>query len=386
MPVFDPRTSLRDALAAKKTRQPVVLLDAMPLSGTTRTMYEMLRRRRPRAHVIDLDIRDLLDLAASGALTEKSPFDQFVVWLDDLCPGDLVLLAAGALDLLASHATILANTNTRWCERFSSDTARFTEPARRLVSGQGAKRATVPFAMEPEARATLQARHPNVALGASIGETFTGGDVALRHYRAGATAHPDGYALAAAAADLRRAGVHQVLDESELRELWRTVADGGRRRSTFAEALRWATTAPEGASFGPLIEQERKEDPRGNDHRVGPCWTSARYLAGADDGDHGAVPRAIPDAFWKAALDLRPADAFRIGVAAHLRGRADVARDAFDRAVGDPHPAIAHAAVAARDSSTCDREAGYEPQPPPTSPVSPAVPPRSRPGVLSRRT
>lgn len=325
----DPNMSLSEVLSRLRTREPVLLADGPPLSGMTRSMWENVRQARPDARLVNRPALDIAAAAYSGAFEELSPFDTYIVWLDDLSPADLILLDDEALDIITTRAIVLANINTFWCTRLTNDTSEMTAGARKTIL-ERAERTTVPFALTPGERQRAQEAFPDLALGVSLAESLVGGDILLRHFDQGTNNCPDGHALVQAAVDARHAGIHRGLTDTELRDIFPAPGRGLVKHrpndETFAKALAWATTPPPGASL-PLLTQ-----------RAG-GRTALNYLAGAQDGMLGGPASPTPHSRWAILIDRLPrSDAFNIGVAAHLRGLPDIAEAAFRAAVkcGDP--------------------------------------------------
>lgn len=303
------------------TRHPFVLMDGQPLSGTTRTMYEAVSDIGPDAQVIVMEPADLVAAAFSGGFDDLSPYDDHVVWLDDLTPGALVLLDREALDIITVHATVLANTTTRWRDLLATDTTALTAETRSILDDI-ATSITVPFAIDNAERQRVQLAVPGVHIGTSVAASLVGADELLRRYDYALRVFPAARKLAEVAVDIRRAGVHRGMTKRELYNVYSQATTLGLAAcQEFEQAFQWVTEIPVGASMGVLMSV-------GEDR-----WSAATYLAGADDGDHGHPVRLLNESRVSVLLAELPADdAFDVAVAALLRGHRDVARKGFKRA------------------------------------------------------
>lgn len=258
--------------------------------------------------------------------------------LDDLAPADLVLLEPDILDAITTYATVLANINTDWCDRILADSSPLTASARTVLL-EYAHRVHIAFEMSPSERHSVQRQFPGVPLAASIAESLVGGQHVLRRYDEAEQANSDGHALACAAVDARRAGIHRGLLRDRLAGLFRHVRGMRRSRKAFHAALSWATEVPDGASVAVL--NARREDSGGG-------WSALGYLAAADEGHYGHPAREIPADFWTALLGtLPPNDVFHLAVAAHLRGQHHITHAALEKATSSDKPAIARYATTA---------------------------------------
>lgn len=316
------------------SRPPVVIFDGPPLAGTSHSMAVAVLRHFGNPTWINPDVTDLANIAATASTEQLRTGATLAVWLDDLTPADLVLLA-GVLDAELAHAAVFVSIGSAWCGRILADRSPITSAARTVLL-EYAVRVTLPFALSSDERRRAAQRHPELGIRDSIAEAMVGGDVLVRRYHAGQREHPNGAALVHTAVDVRRCGVNRGLTTTELARLDRRHAPD-RSDGEFAEALTWATTRPVDAAEGLLV--------RGHDEGT---WTALSYLAGADDGDHEYPSRGITDHAWAAVLDVLPArDAYQIAVAAHLRHRSDITVLALRRATTSQHPQIAAAALAA---------------------------------------
>lgn len=327
-PARDPSMAVAEVLAESRTRQPIVLVDCPPLPEVARmVMWQGVREGRPNAHVITFGAADLVAAAYAGWFDELSPYGSYVVWLDDLTPGDLMLLTPDVLDIITTYAAVAATICTRWCALFEKDTGAATADARYVMT-ELANRVSIPVAdasgWDPHSSRLL-----SPVVGVAVADSAHSGERLLTRFRFGADQHPLGHELVQVAVDARRAGIHRGFHPNELRTLLihsRTLQQRGRLtwappRNVFDAAWRWVTTPPPGVTYGLLTQRDRG-------------WTAVNYLAGAQDGDGQQPPRPISHAQWSMMLDrLPPVDAFNIGVAAHLRGLPGIADAAYRVAV-----------------------------------------------------
>ncbi|WP_328401061.1 hypothetical protein [Nocardia sp. NBC_00403] len=337
----DPIRAIGQVIDAVCGPYPVVLLDGAPLSGVSRRICEAAVNLPPDSRVIigkAAELHRIVDSLKAGEPLRGS--DLYVVVLDDLSPADLVLLGAEVLEAIIPHATVLAGINSELLERILADRSPITGAARTAVLEYG-WRISMPFAMTPLERAMIRVNHPDLKPGPSIAATMVGGEGLLERYVGADPQHRDGQLLVQAAVDARRCGVHRSLSETELYHLFaaRVDDDGSDLDERFAMALEWACTTPPHAGCGLLFRAAGEDE----------GWKVLSYLAAADDGFRRHPVRAIPDLAWPAALAaLSPADAYAIGISAHLYGRQREAVVAFQRAAAeDQGPAINTAATAA---------------------------------------
>jgi hypothetical protein len=326
-------------LAEPRAQQPIILMDCAPLPDVARTLMRRgVLQGRPSAHVIPFTAANLAGAAYAGWFHELSPYESYVVWLDDLSPGDLMLLTPDVLDIVTSYAAIAATMCARWSLLFEKDTADATADARYVLT-ELAERVTVPVTITP-GMPPEPSRSLNPAVGVAIAESARRGEQLLTRFQGSTTQHPVGQELVQAAVDARRAGVHRGLSAGELRTLLMYGRAARNRNqltwapswSAFNEALSWAAASAANDTPGLLF-------------RRGHGWSAVNYLAGAQDGDEHRQPRAIPHAQWSMLLDRLPAiDAFTIGVAAHLRGLPGIS-DAAYRVAARCHDTIVAAAA-----------------------------------------
>jgi hypothetical protein len=323
--------TLRDTIVDLRPRQSITLLDAPPLSGATRLMYEAATQKMGDHRVIQQSATELITSVRAGLLDNLPRGDRYLVWLDDLSPGDLILLANHNLEAMSRRATVLASINRHWFRLLADDTSPLTACLRSMLRLY-ITHISLKSDMSKEERRRTQAAYPNLALGSTLAESLVGGDALVRHYDSSAHAHPDGYALITTAVDARRAGVHRGFSEDEMRRMFVNTGDPKRRsNSAFPKAFSWATQIPHDATVAPLAEKAGS----GGRAAIG-------YLAAAADGNLGHPVREVPEATWAALLDVLPRnDAFQIGVAAYLRGHAQVATAAFTKAADSHNEAIA---------------------------------------------
>jgi hypothetical protein len=334
-----PDRSLREILAARTYRRPMIVLDALPLSGTTRLMIDAIREVDPDVAIIDRTPADLVAMAYAKAFDDLSPYQTYAVWLDDLCPGNLLLLDADVLDIITMHAVILASMNRSWFRRITADTSRVAATARTVLTTY-AHHLTMPFEMNSEERRRAQAEFPHVRINANLAEALVGGSVLLGRYHRGRYGCPHGHALVSLAVDARRAGVHRGLSEEELAELFqRSGTLGARSPQAFTEAMEWATLVPNDAASA-LLHPDRKGG-----------WTALPYLAAAEDGNYSHPTREIAPRTWLTMISALPStDSFHVGAGAHFYGLQEIAGAAFLRARKSPDPVIAARAVAVTGS------------------------------------
>lgn len=317
-----------------------VLFDGMPLAGTTRQMYQVVRDSQPDdVYLLNTPCPELVQMVREGQLATLPSDAPTVVWLDDLAPADLVMLDPGTVTAIARRGMLLANVKTAWVTLLAADTSPVTAPARQLLASDALQRLTVPFEIPAEQRADAQATFPHVSLGVSLGESLVGGDELVRHYDSCRDHEPDLYLLVSILIDLRRAGVHRGATSDTLRTLYNRLRGhrGRLSRRAFTALLDRACQPPEKASIGMI----------GHDERLN-TYRACAYLAGADDGDHGHPHRPITEDTWSGLIAVLPRhDAYYLGFGAHLRGHVDIAATAWERAVNSSHVVIAEHAVKA---------------------------------------
>lgn len=330
-----PARALREILAARTYRKPMIVIDALPLSGTTRLMIDAVRDTMPDVAIIDKKPADLVAMAFANAFDELSPYQSHAVWLDDLCPGNLLLLDMEVLAIITRHAVVLASMNRDWYRRITRDSSHLADTARAVLTNH-AHHLSMPFEMDHEERRHAQSAFPHVRINANLAEALVGGQILLGRYDRGRYGCPHGHVLVSLAIDARRAGVHRGLTDSELAELFRRSGTyGAKSPQAFTEALEWATLVPDGAASA-LLHPDR----RGG-------WTALPYLAAADDGYYAHGVRDLAPRTWLTLIAaLPPTDAFHVGAGAHFRGLHEVAGAAFLRAKKSPDPIIAAKAAA----------------------------------------
>ena len=330
-----PDRSVREILAAHTYRQPMIVIDALPLSGTTRLMIDAVRDTHPDAAIIDRKPADLVAMAYARDFDDLSPYQTYVVWLDDLCPGNLLLLDPEVLDIITTHAVILASMNRAWVWRIVTDTSRVAATARTVLTAY-AHYVAMPSQMDAEEQRRVQASFPHVRINTNLAEALVGGNVLVGRYDRGRYGCPHGHALVSLAIDARRAGVHRGLTVEELTELFRRSGTlGARSPQAFNEALEWATIVPNDAASA-LLHPDRKGG-----------WTALPYLAAAEDGNYGHPTREIAPRTWLTMIAaLPPTDSFHVGAGALFRRLQEIAGAAFLRARKSPDPVIAARASA----------------------------------------
>lgn len=336
-----PDRSLREILAAAHTyRQPMIVIDALPLSGTTRLMIDAIRDTYPDGAIIDRKPPDLVAMAYAKAFEDLSPYTTYVVWLDDLCPGNLLLLDPEVLDIITMHAVILASMNRGWMWRIVTDTSHVSAAARDVLKSY-ARYIAMPFAMDPADQRRAQLAFPHARISTTLAEALVGGNVLVGRYDRGRFGCPHGHVLVSLAIDARRTGIHRGLTVEELAELFRrSGTPGARSAQAFNEAMEWATIVPNGAASA-LLHPDRKGG-----------LTALPYLAAAEDGNYGHPVREIAPRTWLTMIAaLPPTDSFYVGAGAHFRGLQEIAGAAFLRARKSPDPVIAARAAALTHSA-----------------------------------
>jgi hypothetical protein len=327
-----------DELEAALGAYPFVVIVGESTAGKSRLALEAVRARLPEHRFVlpDPDDRTSM-LAARRAVAGREPC---VVWLDDLER----YLGAGGLtphvlrQIAADNAGAVVVATIRAKAR-----ARFAAPDDGADPGRYHGRDVFELAKEirldrrwspaeiRRARASTDERILTALESAGrfgIGEYLAAGPRLLAmavHAWDPEGGHTRGAALVAAAVDARRAGWHGPLPSALLERLHSHYLSsrGGvlLRPEPWESALAWATT-PVLAVSSLLVPDES----RSGHYRV------FDYLVDAEDSGPSALP--VPEETWEILLaDADAATCLDIGREADLRGRDDIARRAFGRAL-----------------------------------------------------
>lgn len=323
----------------------MVLLHGRAASGKSRAGIEAIRRLRPNdALIVPSDGPALRRLAEHGA-----DFTNVVVWLDDLerflapggldqgllhrlCPeGSRGAIVATMRDEELSHYDHAVTSNAHETTGISRNAVELIEQLRDRRRVQLKER----LSEVERTRAAGQHDHRiHSALGAEegFGEYLAAGRAMLGRWSTGdGEMFHVGQAIISAAVDCRRAGYHQPIPESTLKELYaQYLAPGWRHRADLpgtSDGIKWGCKRVLGASSCLL--------PRPNG-----MYLAADYLL--DSTKTVGTPLTdvpVPLSTWHAVLSLAaPQEAFNIGLAARDASNDSVAEEAFRIVADAGHP------------------------------------------------